>query len=70
MSDILDKWGLRNFADNFFYQHKPQAGYYCIYRRRAGEAGIIPDCPNISETTKRHAAQLLAAGVDYAVLDR
>ena len=36
---------------------------------KPGEVGLVPDCPNIEETTRTHAAQLIAAGVDHVVLD-
>ena len=51
------------------YTSRPVLGYYCIYRARAGEAGWIPDCPNITSTLEAHATELHAAGVDFVVLD-
>ena len=69
MSDVLDRWGVRDAADRFFYQEQPSSGYYCMYRRRAGEAGLVPDCAGISATAARHAAQLSSAGVTFVAVD-
>jgi hypothetical protein len=70
LADIYDgHTGARAAAAQFFFQAQPQAGYYCIYRSRPGEAGVGPDCPGISATLARHAAELSAAGVDYVTVD-
>lgn len=34
-----------------------------------GEPGIIPDCPNITNTLTKHAETLVNAGVDFVVTD-
>lgn len=57
-------------AASFYYQHEPQAGFYCLYRKRRNEStGVLPDCPNIPATARYHAQLLTAAGVDYVALD-
>lgn len=67
--DVLDKYGARSAADNFFYQEQPVGGYYCLYRHRDGEEGLIPDCDGISATAARHAAELTSLGVSYVAVD-
>ena len=47
----------------------PRKGFYCIYRKRPGEKGLVPDCPNITETLTAHASELLQAGIDFVALD-
>ena len=47
----------------------PKKGFYCIYRKRTGEKGLAPDCPNITETLSAHASELLQAGIDFVALD-
>lgn len=69
LTDIIHKFGLDALAEGFIYQAQPANGFYCIYRRRPGEPGLLPDCPGITETLTRHASQLLAAGVDYVTAD-
>ena len=57
-------------SDGFFYHAKPSdLGFYCIYTHRPGQAGIVPDCPNVANTLKTHASQLTSAGVNYVVMD-
>lgn len=51
------------------YSVTPKKGFYCIYRKRPDEAGLLPDCPNITETLTQHASELLSAGIDYVALD-
>jgi hypothetical protein len=51
------------------YQHMPELGFYCMYRKRAGENGISPDCQNITHTATRQAAWMSAAGLDYTFFD-
>jgi hypothetical protein len=67
--DVLRKWGLEGEAMSFYWQARPQLGFYCIYRARPGETGHVPDCPDIEKTLTQHAAQLVAAGVDHVVID-
>jgi hypothetical protein len=70
LHDMLDIYGLQPYSDNFYYQEKPALGFYCIWSQRPGApAGPIPNCPNVTATLTTHAAQLLGAGVDYAVAD-
>lgn len=69
LSDVLQKWGLEGDAMSFYYQTKPKLGFYCIYRARTGETGVVPDCPDIETTLETHAKQLIAAGVDHVVID-
>ena len=52
-----------------YWQHEPTTGFYCLYRARAGETGVLPDCPGIAKTLAYHAEMLLTAGVDYIMLD-
>jgi len=67
---VYIKYGLENQAINLYYMAKPLAGYYCVYRHKAGDATpTIPDCPNIEQTTRRQAQELLQAGVDYVATD-
>ena len=54
---------------NTQYQHRPALGFYCLYRARTGEPGIVPDCPNISTTAATQAAWMSSAGLDYAFFD-
>lgn len=51
------------------YSVTPKKGFYCIYRKRSNESGLLPDCPNITETLTQHASELLSAGIDYVALD-
>ena len=69
LSEVLEKYGLVGAADGFYFHAEPLGGYYCIYSARPGQPGIVPDCPGITGTLTRHAAQLVHAGVDYVVLD-
>lgn len=70
-TDVYARWGIdaASEAMSFFYQARPSLGFYCLYRARPGEAGLIPDCPGISTTAARHAELLVAAGVDHVVVD-
>jgi hypothetical protein len=70
---LRDVWaaypGAEAIAAGFYFQARPAAGFYCIYRRRPGEAGVAPDCAGVAGTLARHAAELSGAGVDYVTLD-
>src|SRR4051812_26052154 len=74
-SDVLMNTGLADHASWFHYQHTPALGYYCLYRRRPGEYGYAPggtplhDCPEAQTVARTHADQLVAAGIDYIVVD-
>ena len=69
LSDMLDKYNLSHSADGFVYHVTPQLGFYCLYRARPGETGLIPDCVNISGVTEQQAGWLSDALVDYVVVD-
>lgn len=68
LSDVYDRWGVNN-EDALYYQSFPASGPYCLYRARANETGLLPDCENIPETAARHAGMLTDAGVDFIALD-
>eukprot|EP01119_Soliformovum_irregulare_P018421 TRINITY_DN563_c0_g1_i1.p1 TRINITY_DN563_c0_g1~~TRINITY_DN563_c0_g1_i1.p1 ORF type:complete len:568 (+),score=158.68 TRINITY_DN563_c0_g1_i1:15-1718(+) len=70
LNDILNKYNMGGEAGNFYYQTEPQAGYYCIWRKRSDDHNPrFPDCPNITSTLTRHAHQLTSANVDFVVVD-
>lgn len=70
LADVYGKYpGTDTIAASFYYQSEPQAGFYCIYRARPGEAGVVPDCPGISATLARHAAELSGSGIDFVTAD-
>jgi hypothetical protein len=70
LADIFDKHpGAAAQTDGFLFQEKSAGGYYCLYRHRAGEAGLIPDCTNISGTLAWQAALLGDASVDFVTVD-
>ena len=69
---LNDVYGPCHVTSNagFYYQDEPADGFYCIYRKRANEStGVVPDCPNITQTLTRHAKQLHQAGVTFVVTD-
>ncbi len=69
---IEDMYQTSTAADamSFYYQHEPQTGFYCLYRKRANETtGVLPDCSNINGTARYHARLMVAAGIDYVALD-
>ena len=53
------------------YGAQPAMGFYCLYTRRPGDPlpAPAPDCPNATGVARAHAAALVAAGIDYVVLD-
>jgi len=56
----------------FWWHKQPREGFYCIYRKRSTEnvsSCGLPDCPNITQTLRRHADLLTGAGVDFIVAD-
>ena len=70
LHDIYDRWSNVTAAtDGFFFQERPALDYYCIYRAREGETGLIPDCANISGTLAAQSAWLTDASIDYITLD-
>ena len=70
LHDIYARWPNASAAtDGFFWQERPALGYYCIYRSREGEAGLIPDCVNISGTLAAQSAWLTGASIDFITLD-
>lgn len=68
-ADVYQRYGVEAQAIALYYNVQPSLGYYCIYRGRTPDGGVVPDCPNISATLATHAAQLVAAGVDSIVVD-
>jgi hypothetical protein len=54
VEDVIRSNGTLTLADmdvdlsqalNFYWHKEPQAGFYCIYRKRSNEAeGCVPDC--------------------------
>jgi len=72
--DLLPTAALQQQAAAFRYHVRPTLGFYCLYRKRAGEApyaepDLVPDCPNIATTARTHAKQLWGAGVDFVFVD-
>lgn len=67
INDILEKYHAN--SQLFYYHTEPLSGIYCIYRKRPGESGHVPDCPNITSTLTRHARQITEAGVDFILVD-
>jgi len=63
-ADVYQRYGVEAQAIALYYNVQPSLGYYCIYRGRTPDGGVVPDCPNISATLATHAAQLVAAGVE------
>lgn len=53
------------------YGAQPAMGFYCLYTRRPSDPlpAPAPDCVNASGIARAHAAALVAAGVDWIVLD-
>jgi len=68
LRDVYDRWNVTS-EDALYFQNFPAAGPYCLYRARAGEPGLLPDCAGIPATAARHAAALLEAGVDFVAAD-
>jgi hypothetical protein len=71
---ILPTAALRAQAADFHYHARPKLGFYCLYRKRAGEPAhaepnFVPDCPGTAGVAKAHAQQLWSAGVDFVYLD-
>lgn len=62
---------VQNACNHTMYQHEPQLGYYCLYRRRAweDERGWMPDCPDIPKVLAQHSRWMRGAGLEYAVQD-
>jgi hypothetical protein len=70
-------------GNNGFWHKEPIDGFYCIYRKRPQDnwdwhwplqpcpasGCTFQDCPNIRETTTRHARQLIEAGIDFVIFD-
>ena len=72
--DILPTQAQRSQAFSFHYHARPTLGFYCLYRKRPGEAAyaepnFVADCPSIASVAKTHAQQLWSAGVDFVFLD-
>lgn len=43
--------------------------YYCFYRQRPGQPGLVPDCPNITSNVKWLVDLFNGMGVDAIVTD-
>ena len=83
LASMLATPGQVGVAANFYYQHVPQPGFYCIYSQR--KPGMLhynadlegtyynqhgaPDCPEADSILRQHARQLVQAGIDYVVVD-
>eukprot|EP00051_Salpingoeca_urceolata_P028747 m.487986 g.487986 ORF g.487986 m.487986 type:complete len:593 (+) comp25457_c0_seq1:54-1832(+) len=67
---LNDVYGAAGVPASDVYNVEPQLGFYCLYRKRAGDAHPpLPDCENITHTASAHAAMLLEAGFDYITVD-
>lgn len=57
------------------FQHRPQlgsaenGGFYCVYKKRPGEIGIVPDCDDATVTTQRQAQLMASIGIDFMLFD-
>ena len=74
VDDVLPDADLKAQAQNFHYHVRPALDYYCLYRKRAGDAdyaepNAAPDCPDIESVAETHARQLWSAGVDFVFVD-
>lgn len=70
LANVLEKYQQAGPAMDFYYNtHPASGGFYCLYRARPATTGLVPDCPDITATATRHAEQLLAAGIDFVVID-
>ena len=69
LDDIWYKYGVDGLTQGFFYQERPQLGFYCIYRKRVGEAGVLPDCANITGIVSQQALWFAQSGVDFVTVD-
>lgn len=73
-ADLIYNPGLYSVGMAFHYHQEPQAGFYCLYRLRDGEAPYDepytgPDCGDVSALARLHAEQLWDAGVDFVYMD-
>lgn len=72
LSDVYAKYGLTSPSLlSAIYGVQPTLGFYCSYARRPLDPlpPPAPDCPNATGVFRAHAAALVAAGVDYIVMD-
>eukprot|EP00730_Choanoeca_flexa_P019388 TRINITY_DN9468_c0_g1_i1.p1 TRINITY_DN9468_c0_g1~~TRINITY_DN9468_c0_g1_i1.p1 ORF type:complete len:754 (+),score=176.02 TRINITY_DN9468_c0_g1_i1:67-2262(+) len=51
------------------YNVQPVLGYYCFYRKRDNEIGIVEDCPNITAVATAQADYFRTVGIDYMLFD-
>ena len=60
-----------NSLTSQIYGAQPALGYYCLYTARPADPlpAPAPDCANASGIARAHAAALVAAGVDWIILD-
>ena len=46
-----------------------QPQYYCFYRKRPGQPGLVPDCPNITQNVAWLVKLFNSMGIDAIVTD-
>jgi len=68
-ASLIYDQGLYSAAQAFHYHSEPGPGFYCLYRTRDGEEGVLEDCADITATATTHARQLWDAGVDFVYVD-
>jgi hypothetical protein len=68
-ASVIQDHGLYSAAQAFHYHSEPEPGFYCLYRARDGEEGVLEDCGDITTTATTHAQQLWDAGVDFVYVD-
>ncbi len=68
-ASMLYDRGLYSTAQAFHYHSEPEPGFYCLYRARDGEDGVLPDCEGTASVAATHARQLWDAGVDFVYVD-
>ena len=75
---VLSNPSVAQASGNYYYQYKPQDGYYCIYHHRDSNAlnyhaetdDASPyDCPGYRAELLRHAELLVTAGIDHVLVD-
>jgi len=77
LKDVLPTKALRDHAGGFHYLNRPADGLYSLYRKRPGEQPLtfpeggltVIDSPDTRTVARRHADQLVAAGVDFVYID-
>jgi len=75
LKDIYPTQTLRDHAANFHYLNRPVDGFYSLYRKRIGETPVsygglpVLDSRDARTIARRHADQLVAAGIDFVYID-